>query len=99
MNWQNLFAPHILTRGYDYYIEGAVDKLKIGVNEITARVLGTIDYKVQIDLFNNREIAMSCNCPYAEAQLYDRLLVTVQNTKGIVRLQKYEKVLSPLYPK
>ena len=66
MNWQNLFAPHILARGYDYYIEGAVYKLKIDVNEITARVSGTVDYKVEIELSNNRVIAMSCNCPYAE---------------------------------
>lgn len=66
MNWQNLFAPHILARGYDYYIEGAVDKLKIDINEITARVSGTVDYNVEIELSNNRVIAMSCNCPYAE---------------------------------
>ncbi len=63
MNWQNLFAPHILARGYDYYIEGAVYKLKIDVNEITARVSGTVDYKVEIELSNNRVIAMSF-CSY-----------------------------------
>jgi len=66
MNWQNLFAPHILARGYDYYLEGTVDKLKIDINEITASVSGTADYKVEIELSNNRVIAMSCNCPYAE---------------------------------
>lgn len=66
MNWENLFAHHILARGYDYYIEGAVGKLNINTNEITARVSGTNNYKIEIEISNNRVIAMSCDCPYAE---------------------------------
>ncbi len=61
MNWQNLFELHILERGYDYYLEGSVDKLKIESDEITARVAGTLDYKVEIELSDNRILAMSCN--------------------------------------
>ncbi len=27
MNWKKLFAIHILERGYDYYLENAVENL------------------------------------------------------------------------
>ena len=77
MNWQNLFEPHILERGYDYYLEGAVDKLKRDGDEITARVTGTLDYKVEIELSDNRIIAMSCNCPYAEDDRYCKHMAAV----------------------
>ena len=28
MNWQKLFASHILERGYDYYCDGAVENIE-----------------------------------------------------------------------
>ena len=32
MNWQKLFASHILERGYDYYCDGAVENIE-GIDE------------------------------------------------------------------
>lgn len=29
MNWQKLFASHILERGYDYYCDGAVENIEM----------------------------------------------------------------------
>ena len=34
MNWQKLFASHILERGYDYYCDGAVENIEIGRDDI-----------------------------------------------------------------
>lgn len=66
MNWKKLFQKHILERGYDYFLEGAVTQLKTCKNEISAVVEGTYDYDVSI-FFNNGIVSeMFCNCPYAE---------------------------------
>lgn len=66
MNWKNLFQKHILERGYDYYEDGAVTRIKINRDEITAVVEGTYDYNVSIDLKNGIVTDMFCDCPYAE---------------------------------
>lgn len=39
MNWQKLFASHILERGYDYYCDGAVENIEIGRDDIRADVV------------------------------------------------------------
>ena len=48
MNWKKLFEPHILGRGYDYYLEDAVENIDISENFIRADVIGTEDYEVKI---------------------------------------------------
>ena len=50
MNWQKLFASHILERGYDYYCDGAVENIEIGRDDLRADVVGTEDYEVEISL-------------------------------------------------
>lgn len=49
MDWELLFKPHILHRGAEYYRDAAVEDLKITDTQITAVVLGTEDYDVEID--------------------------------------------------
>ena len=65
MNWQKLFASHILERGYDYYCDGAVENIEIGRDDIRADVVGTEDYEVQISLNDGKVTDMYCSCPYA----------------------------------
>ncbi len=65
MNWQKLFASHILERGYDYYCDGAVENIEIGRDDIRADVVGTEDYEVEISLNNGKVTDMYCSCPYA----------------------------------
>lgn len=65
MNWKNLFAMHILDRGYDYYVEGAVKNIEISNEIITANVTGSDDYDVEIYLHNGKVKSMYCSCPYA----------------------------------
>lgn len=65
MNWQKLFASHILERGYDYYCDGAVENIEIGRDDIRADVVGTEDYEVEISLNDRKVTDMYCSCPYA----------------------------------
>jgi hypothetical protein len=65
MNWQKLFQKHILDRGYDYYCEGAVESYKIKEGVITATVYGSDDYEIEIQLDDDKVIAMYCSCPHA----------------------------------
>ena len=65
MDWELLFKPHILHRGAEYYRDAAVEDLKITDTQITAVVLGTEDYNVEIDIKDGIIEAMSCTCPYA----------------------------------
>ena len=65
MDWQKLFASHILERGYDYYCDGAVENIEIGRDDIRADVVGTEDYEVEISLNDGKVTDMYCSCPYA----------------------------------
>lgn len=64
-SWITLFKTHILDRGAGYAANGAVENLKIADDCISADVVGSAKYSVQISLKNNRPVAMSCTCPYA----------------------------------
>ncbi len=65
MDWKKLFAIHILERGYDYYCENAVENIDISDDIISADVIGTEDYEVEISLSNGMVTDMYCSCPYA----------------------------------
>lgn len=65
MEWESYFYKRILDRGYDYYLDGCVEDLRITSNRIKAVVYGTHPYHVEIKLNGNRIIGMSCDCPYA----------------------------------
>lgn len=65
MNWKRLFATHILERGYDYYLENAVENIDISEDIIRADVIGSEDYEVEISVNNGEVTDMYCSCPYA----------------------------------
>lgn len=65
MNWKKLFAEHILERGYDYYLENAVENIDISEDIIRADVIGSEDYEVEISINNDEVTSMYCSCPYA----------------------------------
>ena len=49
--WEDCFDQEILTRGWNYYLEGAVEGLsKKSDQEYTAVVQGSVPYNVGIDL-------------------------------------------------
>ena len=66
MKWKQLFKPHILERGMEYYYAGSVESLEVDDEHISAVVEGTEDYDVFIELDGGKVLAMECTCPYAE---------------------------------
>ena len=63
--WKKLFAPHILSRGEEYFESELVNIEKIGEQSITATVEGTDVYSVEIVLKDGHVVEMYCDCPYA----------------------------------
>ena len=63
--WKKLFAPHILSRGEEYFESELVNVEKIGEQSITATVEGTDVYSVEIILKDDHVVEMYCDCPYA----------------------------------
>ena len=65
MEWKSLFENHILNRGYDYYMDDAVEDVTFVDNTITATVYGNDEYEVEIITKNGQIAEMYCSCPYA----------------------------------
>lgn len=65
MEWYALFRPHILDRGIEYYEDGNVIDFECTEDTITARVTGSEDYIVEIDIEKENVLGMYCSCPYA----------------------------------
>ena len=67
-DWEDMFRPHILERGYDYYMTGAVESLtRLDPDDIVyeAVVDGSTDYHVEIQYDRGIVMDMQCDCPYA----------------------------------
>ena len=95
MHFKKLFAPHILDRGYFYFIDNAVTRLKDKDGIITARVEGTTMYD------GTDIIDMECGCPYAEggnnrkhmaAVIYAYTLKSQDNIEKIISKMKKEEL-------
>lgn len=58
-------APHIMERGFDYYLQGQVEEVEIGETWIKATVLGSYgDYWVKVH--RERFSLSECDCPYED---------------------------------
>ena len=77
MNWEKLFAPHILERGYDYYREGAVKDIRVNGSTMEATVEGSEEYTVSIEWEKGKIADMECTCPYAEDGAYCKHMAAV----------------------
>lgn len=67
-DWEDMFRPHILERGYDYYMTGAVEGLQRLDPDDTfyeAAVDGSRSYHVEIRYDRGSVMDMQCDCPYA----------------------------------
>ncbi|HCA70371.1 MAG TPA: hypothetical protein DEP17_08265 [Lachnospiraceae bacterium] len=65
-NWKDLFRPHILERGLNYYEIGAVENVQQTEKGFRATVVGSENYEVEIEIKDGRVYDMWCSCPYAE---------------------------------
>lgn len=67
-DWEDMFRPHILERGYDYYMTGAVEGLQRLDPDDTfyeAVVDGSRSYHVEVRYDRGSVMDMQCDCPYA----------------------------------
>ena len=66
IDFEDLFEEKILKRGYNYYIEDAVQDVTKNGNHYNGLVYGTDIYEVQIDINSKGNVDnMECDCPYA----------------------------------
>ena len=75
--WEYLFKTHILSRGWDYYENGAVSSLKKTETGYKATVEGSYDYEVEVEIYDNEVVDMFCDCPYAEDGNYCKHMAAV----------------------
>lgn len=64
--WKQIFPAHILERGKDYYLSGAVKSLDRERDSITAEVMGSESYEVELTVRDGKLEDAKCSCPYAE---------------------------------
>jgi len=77
MDWEELFAPQILNRGYDYFEHGFVEDFKKTKTKITATVWGSDAYDVSIKIKNDTVVDANCDCPYADDGKYCKHMAAV----------------------
>lgn len=65
--WKKYFKPWILERGREYYYDNCVTKLNYTEKVIQARVEGSEEYCVEIQLSDGIPVDMFCDCPYADS--------------------------------
>lgn len=76
-NWKRFFAPRILERGYNCFLEGTVTNLKFHNKSIIATVCGSYDYEVEITFSGDSIDNIYCTCPYAEDGNYCKHMAAV----------------------
>lgn len=75
--WKELFRPHILERGFNYYETGAVIEVRATEQGFQAVVEGSEDYEVEIEIRDGAIHDMWCTCPYAEDGSYCKHIAAV----------------------
>ncbi len=71
------FPPHIRQRGDRYFAEGRVSLTHVEPSLVMAVVKGTRPYGVSIEEIAPGEMALSCDCPYAESHGFCKHLYAV----------------------
>lgn len=67
IDFEDLFEEKILKRGYNYYLEDAVQEVTKNENIYEGLVYGTEIYEVQAEIDGDGNIEdIDCDCPYAE---------------------------------
>lgn len=62
--FEHLFRDIILERGYSYHLNNQVKNIKEIGNIITANVLGSEIYNIEVTMNENQIVDMDCDCPY-----------------------------------
>lgn len=62
--FEHLFRDIILERGYSYYLNNQVKIMKKTGKIITANVVGSEVYDIEVTMNENKIVDMDCDCPY-----------------------------------
>ncbi|WP_074416157.1 SWIM zinc finger family protein [Streptococcus suis] len=65
-NWMDYFKPHIVDRGYNLFLDDAVQGLEETGEGYYALVSGSQVYEVEIDFEHGQLVSMWCECPCAQ---------------------------------
>lgn len=77
MDWEALFDPQIIKRGWDYYQQDVITNFHSRDGKITATVRGSKRYQVELDVQGDQLRAGSCTCPYATGDRYCKHMAAV----------------------
>jgi len=66
----NLAGERSFERGEDYYHRGAVHSLTEFEGILTARVIGTYEYRVRFEAEGDGRLRYSCSCPVGADGLF-----------------------------
>ncbi|PLS84040.1 MAG: hypothetical protein CYG60_20035 [Actinobacteria bacterium] len=86
-----LAGERFFERGEDYYRRGAVRSLIEYEGTLTARVLGTHEYRVKFRIHQEGGLSYSCSCPVGADGLFCKHCVAV----GLARLEQRTEQKSP----
>ena len=98
-DWKQLFKPHILERGYEYFFDDSVDCITKNKGTYMATVHGSEGYHVQIKISKEKVKEMYCDCPFAAdgkhckhmaAMLYELEAIEEQSLVNEVEMMKAE---------
>ena len=74
----NLAGKRFFERGEDYYRSGAVHSLTEFEGILTARVIGTYEYRVKFWAEDDGRLRYSCSCPVGADGLFCKHCVAVR---------------------
>ncbi len=70
MEWKSYFQSRIRKRGLDYYRWGYVKDFTLFTDGVSAKVVGSRPYHVEIRVLEHGDLALHCDCPYAKGGNY-----------------------------
>ena len=78
INFESEFLEHILSRGYEYYLNDTVSNVKIDEdNTISATVIGNNNYEVNLEIEDDIFLDGDCTCPYYKSNGYCKHMAAV----------------------
>ncbi len=94
IDFEDEFEKRILQRGYNYYLEGLVDDVFVEDNTISASVVGTEVYRVQVTIDRKKVVDFYCTCPYFEDNGECKHIVALLYYINNEDVKEYDKITS-----
>ncbi len=82
-NFESYINGKILKRGLDYWESGAVEDLENDGGKVEAWVIGTEEYKVELELEKDKVTWHSCTCPYDMGPVCKHVVAVLFELSGL----------------